>query len=107
MSNVSQETKVALSPAAAETLQMWDAKILEAERFLKQSPDFRLAADAREILAELKVKREKVLFDVEHPAPAPPPPPTPELIKQITDAVMALMPEIVGRVVVELQNRKK
>jgi hypothetical protein len=104
MSNV-QETKVALSPSQADTLAYWDAKIFEAEKFLHQSPDFRLASGAREILDELKAKREKFLFDVEHPTPAPPPPPTPELVKRIGDAVQALLPEIVARVVVELQKK--
>ena len=106
MINESQETKAALSPANAETLAMWDAKILEAENFLKHNPDPRLASGGREILAELRGKRATFLWDVEHPAPALPPPPTPELIKQITDAVMAVMPDIVARAVVELQKKK-
>ena len=84
---------------------MWDQKIAETEKFLRQNPDVRLTAGARDLLAEYQAKRAKAVFDFEHPAPAPPPPPTPELIKQITDAVLALMPEIVARVVVELQKK--
>jgi hypothetical protein len=105
MSNESQETKAALSPANAETLAMWDAKILEAENFLKHNPDPRLASGGREILAELRGKRASFLWDVEHPAPAPPPPPPPELIKKINEAVLAAMPDIVSRVIVELQKK--
>lgn len=105
MSNVSQETKAAVTPNVAENLAYWDQKIAETEEFLKHNPDVRLIAGARDLLEEYRAKREKVLFDFEHPAPAPPAPPTPELVKRITDEVLTLMPQIVAQVVVQLQKR--
>jgi hypothetical protein len=102
---VAQENRAAMPPNVAETVQMYDAKILETENFLARNPDPRLTSGARELLSEYRAKREKVIFDFEHPAPAPPPAPTPQLINQITDAVLALMPDIVARVVVELQKK--
>jgi hypothetical protein len=103
MSNV-QETKI-MSPNQVETLAMWDSEIAKMEAFLAHNPDPRLTSGARDLLAEVKAKREKFIYDVEHPAPLPPPPPTPELIQRITDTVLALVPEIVARVVVELQKK--
>jgi hypothetical protein len=105
MSNESQETKAAMSPANAETLAFHDKRIASTQEFLKHNPDFRLAEGAKSLLQEYEEKRAKFLWDVEHPAPAPPPAPTPELVKMISDAVLALLPEIVAEVVVRLQKR--
>jgi hypothetical protein len=103
---MSNETKDILPPNVAENLAYWDQKISETEQFLKQNPDPRLASGTRDLLTEYKAKREKVLYEFEHPAPAPPPPPTPELIKRISDEVQALLPEIVARVIVGLAGKK-
>lgn len=106
MSNESQETKDILPPNVAETLQMWDQRISETERFLRQNPDVRLTEGARALLEEYKTKREKVLYDFRNPPPTPPPAPTPELIKRISDEVQSLLPEIVARVIVGLAPKK-
>jgi hypothetical protein len=103
----SQETKVdALSPNAAETLAFHDQRIAATREFLNRNPDFRLAEGARSLLQEYEEKRAKFLWDVQNPAPAPPPPPTPELIKRISDEVQALLPQIIAKVVVRLQQKK-
>lgn len=94
-----------MPPNVAETLQMWDQKISEAEEFLKHNPDPRLTSGAHDLLAEYRAKREKVLYDFEHPAPAPPPAPTPELIKMISDTLAQMTPQIIAEVVVRLQKR--
>lgn len=93
--NSSQEIKdTTIPPAVAENLAYWSARVQETEQFLKHNPDARLVSGATDLLNEYRAKREKVLYDFEHPALAPPPPPTPELIKMISDEVQAILPQI-------------
>lgn len=102
---ITQETKATMSPAGAENIAYWSAKCEETKLFLQRNPDPRLSAGARDLLSEYESKLERAKYDAEHPAPPEPVAPTPALISEITNAVLALMPEIVGRVVVELQKK--
>jgi hypothetical protein len=102
-----------MPPSVAENLKMWDGQIAEVETFLKNNPLPQLIPGAKELLAEKKASRAKVLHDFQNPAPIPIPPPPPpialppEVIELVQSIVRAQVPSIVAEVVAWFKNNRE
>jgi hypothetical protein len=96
-----------------ESLAVFDAKIASAENSLAHNPPFHFVGAYRELLADAKAGRERVLYSFTHPEPIPvplAPPPVvlpPEVVELIAAQVKAQMPEVVAHVICWLQNNKE
>jgi hypothetical protein len=100
-----------MPPSVAESLAMWDAKIAEIENSLAHNPLPHFVPAYKDLLAEAKQKRERVLYDFQHPAPIPIPLPpialpveVVELVKQI---VRAEVPSITAEILIWLQKNRE
>jgi hypothetical protein len=99
------EVPTVMPVATAERLKDLSASIAEIETFLKNNPLPYLIPGAKELLAEKKASRAKVIYDFQNPAPIPVPPPPPpiamppEVVELIAAQMKAQVPNIVAEVV--------
>lgn len=94
-----------MPPSVAENLKMWDGKIAEVEAFLQNAPPHHLIAGSKEVLAEYKESRARVLYNFQNPEPIPVPAPPkpialpPEVIELVQQIVRAEVPSIIAQTI--------